>query len=194
MASLRFIPNALCILRMLLLAPVVWLLLAHEFLLTLGVFALAAFTDGLDGFIAKRYGWTSELGKILDPLADKILLVGVFITLALIGLVPVWLAVVAVTRDVVITAGAIAYNSLYGGPGGRPTWISKINTLCQVLYVLTIVSGHALQRTPEVALTVLGALVLVTVVVSGLDYVITYTHKAMAASASRRASGARSSR
>jgi cardiolipin synthase len=194
MASLRFIPNALCILRMLLLAPVVWLLLAHEFPLTLGVFALAAFTDGLDGFIAKRYGWTSELGKILDPLADKILLVGVFITLALIGLVPVWLAAVAVTRDVVITAGAIAYNSLYGDPGGRPTWISKINMLCQVLYVLTIVSTHALQRTADVALTVLGALVLITAVVSGLDYVITYTQKAMAASASRRTNGARSSR
>lgn len=194
MASLRFIPNALCILRMLLLAPVVWLLLTHQFLLTLGLFALAAFTDGLDGFLAKRCGWTSALGKILDPLADKILLVGVFITLAIVDLVPVWLAVVAVTRDVVIAAGAIAYNSLYGDPGGRPTWISKINTLCQVLYVLTSVGAQALQRTPDVALTVLGALVLVTAAISGLDYVITYTQKALVASASRNAGGARSSR
>jgi cardiolipin synthase len=186
MASLRFIPNALCILRMLLVIPVAWLLLRHEFWLTLWVFAFAAFTDGLDGFIAKRCGWTSELGKILDPLADKILLVGVFITLAVIGLVPAWLAVIAVTRDVVISAGAITYNSLYGNPGGHPTWISKVNTLCQVMYLLLIVGTQAVHRVPEVALTVLGALVLVTTIVSGIDYVITYSHKAIAASRQRR--------
>src|SRR5262245_56290888 len=115
-AALRFIPNALCILRMLLLAPVVWLLVHRRFEATLCVFAVAAATDGLDGFIAKRCGWTSELGKILDPLADKILLVGVFVTLAWMDLVPLWLAVTAVGRDLVITAGAIAYNALYGYP------------------------------------------------------------------------------
>lgn len=193
-ASLRFIPNALCVLRMALIVPVAWLLLVEEYQLTLCVFAFAAFTDGLDGFIAKRFGWTSELGKILDPLADKILLVGVFITLAVAGLVPAWLAAVAVTRDVVITAGAIAYSWLYGDPGGRPTWISKINTLCQVLYVLLVVGSQALQRTADVALTVLGALVLVTAAISGLDYVITYSRKALAASARRPSSGAGSSR
>lgn len=193
-ASLRFIPNALCVLRMALIVPVAWLLLVEEYQLTLCVFAFAAFTDGLDGFIAKRFGWTSELGKILDPLADKILLVGVFITLAVAGLVPAWLAAVAVMRDVVITAGAIAYSWLYGDPGGRPTWISKINTLCQVLYVLLVVGSQALQRTADVALTVLGALVLVTAAISGLDYVITYSRKALAASARRPSSGAGSSR
>jgi len=186
MANLRFIPNALCILRMLLVVPVAWLLLRHEYWLTLWVFAFAAFTDGLDGFLAKRCGWTSELGKILDPLADKILLVGVFITLAVVGLVPAWLAIVAVMRDVVITAGAIAYSSLYGDPHGHPTWISKVNTLCQVMYLLLIVGAEAVHRMPPAALTVLGALVLVTTIVSGIDYVITYTHKAIAASQQRR--------
>ena len=120
---MRHIPNALCILRMLLVVPVAWLLVTDNYRLTLGVFAFAAATDGLDGFLAKRFGWTSELGKILDPLADKILLVGVFITLAALGVVPVWLAVTAVARDVVITVGAIIYKSLYGYGElqGRPT-------------------------------------------------------------------------
>jgi cardiolipin synthase len=186
MSSLRFIPNALCILRMLLVMPVAWLLLQQEFWLTLWLFAFAAFTDGLDGFLAKRCGWTSQLGKIPDPLADKILLVGVFMTLAIIGLVPVWLALVAIARDVIISAGAITYNALYGDPGGRPTWISKLNTLCQVAYLLTIVGSQALQQVPDTALTVLGALVFVTTVVSGLDYVITYARKAVAASRQRR--------
>src|SRR5690348_9098653 len=122
---MRHIPNALCILRILLVVPIAWLLVTDNYRLTLAMFAFAAMTDGLDGWLAKRCGWTSELGKILDPLADKILLVGVFITLAALGVVPLWLAVTAVVRDVTITAGAITYKSLYGYDElhGRPTAI-----------------------------------------------------------------------
>src|SRR5262245_38773985 len=125
---MRHIPNALCVLRMLLVLPVGWLLWTGDFSATLWVFGFAAATDGLDGFLAKRCGWTSELGKILDPLADKILLVGVFIVLGALRLVPLWLALTAVARDLVISFGAIIYNKLYGYPNGRPTTISKINT------------------------------------------------------------------
>jgi cardiolipin synthase (CMP-forming) len=182
---LRFIPNSLCVLRMLLVVPVAWLLMKQDFQRTMWLFAFAAATDGLDGFLAKRCGWTSELGKVLDPLADKILLVGTYITLAVIGFVPVWLAVTVVGRDIVITVGAILYNWLYGYPNGRPTAISKLNTLCQILFALLIVGSHAWGRSPALAITVLGALVFVTTVVSGLDYVITYAQKAMAVSRER---------
>lgn len=183
MAYLRFIPNALSILRMLLVIPIVWLLLARQFQLTLVMFATAAFSDGLDGFLAKRCGWTSALGKILDPLADKILLVGVFVALAVIGAIPVWFAAIVVTRDVVITAGAIAYQHLYGDPGGKPTWMSKINTLSQVLLVLAVVGAPLVWGEPSAGagtVVALSALVLVTTVVSGLDYVFTYSRKAAA--------------
>ena len=183
---MKHIPNALCILRMLLVAPVAWLMVRGEFRATLAVFAFAAATDGLDGFLAKRFNWTSELGKILDPLADKLLLVVVFITLAAIGLTPVWLAAAAVARDVIITAGAIIYNSLYGDPHGRPTAVSKINTLCQIGYVLLVVAHGASGAVPDVLITVTGALAFVTIVISGMDYVITYSNKAVAASRSRR--------
>jgi len=184
---MRHIPNALCVFRMLLVVPVAWLLVRGEFWLTLWVFAVAAATDGLDGFLAKRFNWTSELGKILDPLADKLLLVSVFVTLAALGLVPLWLAVAAVLRDLTITFGAIVYNWLFGDPNGRPTAISKLNTLCQILYLLLVVAANALQRPFEPLTTVLGALVFVTTVVSGLDYVITYSRKAAAVSRARRA-------
>ena len=187
MSILRFIPNSLCILRMLLLLPVAWLLVHEQFAVTLWMFALAAASDGLDGFLAKRFGWTSQLGKALDPLADKILLVGVFATLAFIGLVPVWLAVTAVARDLIITAGALSYYALYGYPHGQPTVISKINTLCQVLFLLIIIAGRALGESWNTAIIVLGALVLVTTVVSGLDYVITWSMKAAQAARQRRA-------
>lgn len=186
MFSLRFIPNALCFLRMLLVIPVAWLLAHHEFRATLWLFAFAAFTDGLDGFLAKRCGWMTELGKIIDPLADKILLVGVFLTLAIMGLVPLWLAVAAIGRDVVITAGAITYNWLFGDLEGQPTRISKLNTLCQIVFLLLIVAAHAVGNVPQIAVTVLGALVFVTTTVSGIDYVVRYTRKAIDVSRRRR--------
>jgi len=184
--QLRFIPNALCVLRMLLVVPVAWLLMKQDFQRTMWLFAFAAATDGLDGFLAKRCGWTSELGKILDPLADKILLVGTYITLAAIGFVPMWLAVTVVGRDIVITVGALLYNWLYGYPNGRPTGISKLNTLCQIVFALLIVGSHAIGRTPSLVIMVLGALVFVTTVISGLDYVITYARKAIDAGRERR--------
>jgi cardiolipin synthase len=183
---LRHIPNALCVFRMLLVVPIAMLLFRAEYWSTLWVLAFAAATDGLDGFLAKRFGWTSELGKILDPLADKMLLVSVFLTLAVVGHVPIWLAATAVARDLTITGGAIAYNYLYGYPNGQPTLVSKLNTLCQIVYLLLVVGALAFNRSAEPMLTALGALVFLTTVVSGLDYVITYSRKAIAASRGRR--------
>lgn len=184
---MQHIPNALSVLRILLVAPVAWLLSRGDYQSTLWLFGFAAATDGLDGWLAKRCGWTSELGKILDPLADKILLVGVFITLAAMGAVPVWLAAAVVGRDVTITVGAITYKVLYGDPQGQPTAISKLNTLCQILYLLVVVGAHAADASPQVALTIMGALVFVTTMVSGIDYVITYSRKAKDAQRARSA-------
>ena len=124
---------------------------------------------------------------MLDPLADKILLVGVFVTLAFTGMVPMWLAVVAVARDLIITAGALSYYALYGYPHGQPTVISKLNTLCQVSFLLTIIAARALGESWDTAITVLGALVFVTTVVSGMDYVITWSLKAVQAAREQRA-------
>ena len=88
----------------------------------------------------------------------------------------------AVARDVIITAGAISYNWLYGYPHGRPTVVSKMNTLCQIVYLLLAVAAKAGDWAPNNALMILGALVFATTVVSGIDYVVTYTRKAVAAS------------
>jgi cardiolipin synthase len=100
--------------------------------------------------------------------------------------VPVWLAATAVLRDVTITAGAIVYNVLYGFPHGNPTVISKINTLCQILYLLLAVAARAGDWQPDTAMLILGALVFVTTVVSGIDYVVTWSRKAIDASRQQR--------
>jgi cardiolipin synthase len=180
------VPNLICVLRIALTVPIVMLLVDGRYGITLVLFAIAAVSDGLDGFLAKSFGWTSELGKLLDPLADKLLLVSVFITLACIDLVPDWLAAVAVSRDFVIGIGAGVYKWLFGPVEGQPTWPSKLNTLMQLAYIIAVVSRAAFPVFPEWAVMSLGAMVLVTTVVSGIDYIAIYTRKAVAVSSGRR--------
>ena len=187
---LRHLPNALCVLRMLLAVPVALLLVQGKFALTMYVFGVAAVTDALDGYLAKRFDWTSELGKALDPLADKILLVTSFVTLTAVGRVPIWLAVPVVLRDVVITVGAITFLKLFGPlTDARPTIISKLNTLVQIGYVLVIIIaaawGQSLKIDLNVPIVVLATLVIVTTVASGIDYIATYIQRAMSVARAR---------
>jgi cardiolipin synthase len=184
--SLRQLPNAICVARIALVVPIALTLLDGEFVATLWLFALAAFSDGLDGYLAKRFGWTTELGKFLDPLADKLLLVTVFITLAVAGLTPVWLAVIVVARDVIIGAGAAIYSRLFGPLQGRATVISKINTGVQIVYVLGLVASLGLRFPPQPVIVTLAAAVFVTTMVSGIDYIITYSRRAAEVARARR--------
>ena len=177
--SLAWIPNAICVLRILLSAPSALALLAGRYELTLLLFGIAALSDGLDGWLAKSFGWTSRLGKILDPIADKVLLVTVFLTLVWIGLVPLWLAVTVVVRDVVIVGGAIAYRLLIGYIEGRPTPVSKLNTLLQLSFVLVVIAAAAWSGVPRAVVVAIGAATFVTTVISGLDYVLTYARAAL---------------
>ncbi len=184
--KLATIPNLICLLRIALTVPIVILLAEGRYGETLVLFAVAAASDILDGYLAKTFGWTSEVGKFLDPLADKLLLVSVFITLAVFGLVPVWLAAIAVLRDVIIGAGAGVYKLLFGPVEGRPTVPSKLNTLVQLLFVIAVVWQAAFRNLPDGMIQGLGALVFVTTVVSGIDYVQTYIRKAIVVSRTRR--------
>ena len=102
------IPNIISILRILLVIPVIWLLLTDDFPSALWLFAIAGVSDALDGFLAKRYGWQSELGSLLDPLADKILLVSCYVVLGWLLLLPAWLVATVILRDVMIVVGAIS--------------------------------------------------------------------------------------
>ena len=97
---MRHLPNLICLLRIALIWPIVVSISAANYRLTLLLFFIAAASDGLDGFLAKRFHWTSELGKILDPIADKLLLMAVFLVATWYGLIPQWLTVLAVARDV----------------------------------------------------------------------------------------------
>lgn len=186
--SLSFLPNLLCILRMLLVWPLAVVIFQGRYELVLAIFALAAFTDALDGYLAKRFDWTSELGRHLDPLADKLLLVTMFICLSSIGLVPWWLTGFVLLRDLIIVFGALTYRALFGPLHGNPTVASKLNTLAQISFSLAVVAAAAYLWPPQWIVTALGALVFVSTCISGIDYVLTYTRRAVVVAHSRTAS------
>ena len=175
---MRHIPNLICLLRMMLVWPVVMALREGNNALALGLFTVAAISDGLDGYLAKRFGWTSQLGKVIDPLADKLLLVSVFITAAWLELVPWWVSAAAIARDVMIVLGAIIFRIWFGPLKGRPTIISKINTLFQLGYLVGVMLVAAFGILPKDIVDALAYVMVVTTILSGGDYVYAFTKRA----------------
>ncbi len=176
--ELSQLPNAISIVRMFLVVPVVWSLLQLEFGVALVWIAVAGFSDGLDGFLAKHYGWQSRLGSILDPLADKLLLVCSFITLTWLELVPLWLLIVVLVRDLLIVIGGVVFHYRLGRFEMQPSRISKLNTVIQIVFVLAVVFYHGdFALTPWVV-EALSYIVLATTVLSGLDYVLVWSKRA----------------
>jgi len=177
----RHIPNLICLVRLALIWPVAVALYGGRYGLALALFVLAAISDGLDGYLAKRFNWISDLGKFLDPLADKLLLVTVFVESTWLGLVPWWVTAAAVARDVMIALGALVYRLWFGPLHGRPTIISKINTAAQLLYLMAVMLGAAVAFPPHYVLRALALTVFTTTVLSGLNYVRAFTRRAWAA-------------
>lgn len=181
--SLAWIPNAITALRLLLIAPVLLLILTDRYPAALLLFVVAALSDGLDGFLARSYGWHTRLGALLDPAADKLLVAGMFVTLTVVGQIPLWLTVAVIARDLVIVGGATAYNFLVGPVPGEPTVISKLNTLLTLAFVTAVLCTASSGWPGETVLTILGAATFVTVVTSGVDYVLLWSRRARRQSA-----------
>lgn len=176
--SPRHIPNLISAVRLLLVPPVVaWILEARP-LPALALFLLAGFSDALDGFLAKRYGWESRIGGFLDGIADKLLLMGAMLALAWMGQLPVWLVAAAFCRDAVIVAGAAAFRLLVGRFSAEPSRLSKINTALQVLVVaLALTAWQGVAYPPWLIASVYWAS-LVLVLASGLGYVLVWGRRA----------------
>ena len=167
----RDIPNIITAFRFLLVPPVVILMLQDRFTAALLVFGVAGFSDALDGFLAKRFDWTSRLGGLIDPLADKLLLLSSFITLGWLGWIPVWLVVLIILRDLVIVAGAVFYHLRIEQLEAEPTMVSKLNTATQIFLVLAVMFSLGVQTIPAIWIDILLYSVLVTTLWSGLDYI-----------------------
>jgi len=172
------LPNIITVIRFLLVPPVVLFLLDGRYGAALIIFATAGFSDALDGYLAKHYQWTSRLGALLDPLADKLLLVSAFLTLSWLDQIPPWLVAVVILRDLVIVTGAIVYNLRIEHLEAAPSVISKLNTFTQLLLVMAVMFTQAVAALPVLWMDVLIYCVLLTTFWSGLDYVWTWGRRA----------------
>jgi len=176
--SLSDLPNLISMLRILLVAPVVWALATQQFLLALMLFALAGISDGLDGFLAKHFHWESRLGSILDPIADKFLLVASFATLTWLGLLPLWLLWLVLARDLIIIGGGLAYHYYVGKFDLSPLWSSKINTTLQIALVLLVMIQQQWFQGLDKLVTIGIWLVVASVINSGTEYVLVWGARA----------------
>ena len=184
---MRHLPNLITSLRILLIVPMCWLIATARYEGALVIAAIAGLSDAVDGYLAKRYGWQSWLGGILDPIADKLLLMAAFLWLAVGGDVPAWLAALVIGRDLVIVGGAIAYYYLIGRFDAEPSALSKLTTVVQIVFVLgellrlsqlVVVSDSV--RTAAMAITALLTLA------SGVHYVVVWSTRAWRTSRERR--------
>jgi len=172
----RHLPNAISMLRVALVLPIGWLLWHRSWSPALALVAVAGVSDGVDGFLARHYGWQSRLGGMLDAIADKLLLICCFVILAWLGEVPVWLAAIVCGRDLVIAAGASLWRLLIGRIDPHPSLLSKACTLLQIVYLLAVLL--ALIRWPAPASRPFAWAVAALCVASGLDYVIRWSRRA----------------
>lgn len=175
------VPNMLTVFRMVLIPVFVTLLFYQRFLWALGVFVIAGLTDGLDGLLARRFAQESQLGTILDPIADKLMLVSAFIVLSMRSVfpqplpshlpVPFWVTVAVISRDVFIIVGAAAINVMTGFRGFRPSWLGKLNTTIQIGGIAAIMFAASVPHYHGYYLPTVYAAVFTMAILSGLHYI-----------------------
>jgi len=174
------VPNAITFLRLGLVPLTAYLLWQGIYGLALIVFLSAAVSDLLDGIIARTFHQSSALGAALDPVADKLNMFVATVVLAWHALLPLWLAVAIVLRDVVIVAGALAYRAAIGRVEFAPTMLSKVNTFIEFAVLLLVMGNAAGWFDADSVLHPLFILVFATVVASGSQYVWVWGWKAAA--------------
>lgn len=174
----RHIPNIITVLRIVLVAPFLWALLEERYNIALLLFVIAGISDALDGFLAKYFGWTSELGGLLDPIADKLLLMGAILALGWLNELPGWLVALVILRDLLIVSGAISYHLLIERFEAAPLMISKLNTLVQLILVCAVIVNYGMIPLPEILLTGLIVLTALTTLWSGAAYIWQWSQRA----------------
>lgn len=171
---LRWLPNALSLARLLLVPLAVWQILDQRYDRAFVIFALAGFSDAVDGFLARRLDARTTLGSVLDPIADKALLVSVYVTLGHAGLLPVWLVILVVFRDALIVLGVLLFHLAGEKMTVSPLQVSRMNTVAQVLCAgwAMAATGFGLAQQPLTTFLIL--LAALTTVASGAGYIIVW--------------------
>lgn len=149
------IPNFITLGRIMAVPVIFWLLLSGQGKTAFVVFVLAGVSDAVDGYLAKRFDWSTELGSYLDPLADKLLIVSIFIALGVRGDLPLWLVIAVVSRDILIVAAVLLAWLLDQRVRIKPLAVSKANTAAQIVLAATVLADEAFALRLDVSRLVL---------------------------------------
>ena len=172
------VPNFITLARLFSVPVVVWLILDGNMLVAFWVFLIAALSDAADGIIAKQFDMETVFGAFLDPIADKALLVGVFLTLGHVGNLPTWLVILVVFRDILIVGGALLFQTVTQSLTMQPLMISKVNTFLQLVLAIGVLWTQAYGIEDGIVLDLMGYIVAVTTLWSGVLYVATWSRRA----------------
>ncbi|MDQ6994472.1 MAG: CDP-alcohol phosphatidyltransferase family protein [Mariprofundaceae bacterium] len=172
------IPNILTLLRILMTPVIVYMVLSKQAWWAVSLMVIAGITDMLDGAIARYFNQRTTVGAYLDPLADKILLVSLFVSLFFVGKVPLFLFLAVVFRDAIIIFGAAAYEMVTRQLTIEPSLVSKATTFMQILYVSLLLLDMAMPTSPILVLTLMWCTFALTCI-SGVHYMVIWTHKAV---------------
>lgn len=182
------LPNIISLGRLLIAPVIVWLMLTGKFEGAFWLFLAAAVSDAVDGAIAKRFNMVTLLGSYLDPIADKVMLVSVFLVLGNLGFLPLWIVLLVVFRDVLIVGGALLLWMLERSFRMEPLMISKVNTACQIALAVTVLGLIGLGVSVAIWTALVDILVIVvaaTSIASGAGYLVSwarnFNHKQMEA-------------
>jgi cardiolipin synthase len=165
------IPNLITLGRILLVPVLVWAITSGEMRIAFLLFLAAGISDAVDGFLAKRFGMATELGAYLDPLADKAMIVSIYVALGIAEAIPHWLVILVVSRDIMIV-GAVMLSWLVNKPVAlKPLMISKLNTVAQIVLALVVLGTLGFRFDADVAIVTLTALVAALTLLSIAIYV-----------------------
>lgn len=176
---LRWIPNILTFIRLILIIPFLMMLKDGQYQYAFYIFLIAGFTDGLDGWMARYFHWQTLLGSVIDPMADKLLVSTSFLALALLNVLPWWLIMLVIARDITISTGVFAWVWVVRKPiKFKPTMLSKINTTLQLALVTVCLYQLAFLNLPNLIIPILIFATAVTTAISYIDYVWIWSKKA----------------
>jgi cardiolipin synthase len=175
----RYLPNIITIFRLIMVIPFIYLVIEDQYAIAFFLFIIASISDGLDGYLARRFQWQSKFGAFSDPLADKLLVVSSYIALTWNHHLPLWFTVLMVTRDVVIIIGASAWYRLFKKIDFKPTFISKANTVFQLMLIIVILFQLAFGGLPMFLIYHLILMATLTTAFSFIDYVCSWSRKAI---------------
>jgi cardiolipin synthase len=166
------LPNLITLGRLLSVPLAVWLIIEARYGVAFWIFVGAGISDALDGYIAKRFDRRTRLGALLDPIADKALLVGVYVTLGIAGQLPHWLVILVVLRDVLIIGGFALIQATTAPQHLGPLFVSKVNTSVQIALVGFVLARLGLGIDEGTVTAILIAAAALTTVLSGLSYLL----------------------